>query len=220
MSFDCKRCGYDAKTLGNLKRHYHNKTPCKALKADISLNALLYDINSKKTYNYNCTICNKGFSSRQSLYVHKKNHHNTNKKITTGINTIINDKNKEITTGINNKEINTIINDKNKEITTEINNKENNTIVINDKNKEINTIIDDKNKKEMNIIINNRINTIIDDKIKKEMNIIINNRINTIIDDKIKKELNNIIDYIDKKLCIIPPKKYIMEIYDLENIIY
>jgi hypothetical protein len=74
MEYECKRCGYVAKTLGNLKKHYNNKKTCKAIKADISLNALLYDLDSKKTYNYTCDICNKGYSTRQSLHVHKKNH--------------------------------------------------------------------------------------------------------------------------------------------------
>lgn len=74
-NYTCQRCGYKATTLANLKTHYKRKTPCNAVDSNESASALLKSILDRKDYKYVCQFCQKRYTSRQGLYVHKKQTH-------------------------------------------------------------------------------------------------------------------------------------------------
>jgi hypothetical protein len=73
--YTCERCGHVSTTLSNLKQHYNRKWPCAALVADISPSVLLDNLKSQKLHPHVCNICDKGYTSRQGLYAHKKQFH-------------------------------------------------------------------------------------------------------------------------------------------------
>ena len=45
-NYDCKRCGHEFKTKGNLKTHLHRKTPCDPLISNVSQSELLEELNT------------------------------------------------------------------------------------------------------------------------------------------------------------------------------
>jgi hypothetical protein len=73
MIYECPRCGYNTTINTNFKNHLSNKTICEPLIADISLDDIRETIFSKKINNqYECEGCNKKYSSKETLRVHKK----------------------------------------------------------------------------------------------------------------------------------------------------
>lgn len=71
----CKRCGCTATTLSNLKQHYNRKIPCDPVLADLSKESLLNSLSERKECKFSCDICQKGYTSRQGLYIHNKQNH-------------------------------------------------------------------------------------------------------------------------------------------------
>lgn len=74
MNYICKRCGFEFTQKSSLKTHLQcKKRCCNPLLADISIEVLLNEL--EKTYNdvtYDCTLCNKKFNTKQSMYRHRK----------------------------------------------------------------------------------------------------------------------------------------------------
>lgn len=73
-TFDCKRCGHEFLTKGNLKTHLGRKKPCEPLVADIPIQILLDDV-TRKVYNektYNCKHCVKQFNIYTNCWRHQK----------------------------------------------------------------------------------------------------------------------------------------------------
>lgn len=70
----CKRCGVEFTQKSSLKTHLQTKKiHCNPTLEDISIEVLLQEF--EKTYNdvtYDCTLCEKRFNTRQSMYRHRK----------------------------------------------------------------------------------------------------------------------------------------------------
>jgi hypothetical protein len=204
MECECKRCGYNAKTISNLKKHLNNKKPCKPIKTNISVSTLLYDISKTKIINFKCNICKREYSSRQGLYLHNKKFHTNNDNIviknTTTNNS--NDINEIKNTTTNNDNIiikNTTTNNSNDIISIKNDINEIKIITTNNSNDIItmkNDIIEIKNNTKKDIIA-----------MKNDINIMKQN-IQTIKDaiKSINLDIDIIFNEIAKKIYITSPK--------------
>lgn len=68
----CKRCGYEARTKYELKRHLERKTPCVVIHEDIPISRLLQEIaNEEDNKSYACKFCSRKFSHTSSMYRHQ-----------------------------------------------------------------------------------------------------------------------------------------------------
>ena len=73
VEYSCPRCGYTTQLLANYKTHIQRKTLCPSKIANISLNDILHDFETKtqKTDGYKCDFCDKSFKTRQGKHQHK-----------------------------------------------------------------------------------------------------------------------------------------------------
>jgi hypothetical protein len=69
MPFSCKRCGYECPKRIILKNHLSKKQTCAPIVADIPVNILLTELNSKITLT--CSTCKQGFSKPGMLIRHQ-----------------------------------------------------------------------------------------------------------------------------------------------------
>lgn len=69
----CKRCGYNFKSKGNLLTHLRKVKPCNASHLNISRVDLIDELGTKliREKNFECTSCQKRFTTRQGLSRHK-----------------------------------------------------------------------------------------------------------------------------------------------------
>lgn len=74
MKYTCKRCGYDASQLSNLKKHLSRKEPCEALFCNDSCEDILNSLPGKKmdVRTYVCETCGKEYKDASGLHYHKK----------------------------------------------------------------------------------------------------------------------------------------------------
>lgn len=70
--YKCPRCGYTTKQKSNIRIHYLRKTPCRPVLEDKSIEDLLKSLEVTPKRTFECTICNKVYTSRQGLYNHRK----------------------------------------------------------------------------------------------------------------------------------------------------
>lgn len=73
--FMCERCGHETPRLGDLKKHLERKIPCSPKLCDVPLFILFEKLFAKKNdiiKKFKCDYCDKGFSSPQGKYHHKK----------------------------------------------------------------------------------------------------------------------------------------------------
>lgn len=69
-TFTCERCHYSTHRKCMLRRHLGRKLPCQPTYSDEKLDVLLQKLSDDKPYK--CTVCNKGFTTRQGRSQHKK----------------------------------------------------------------------------------------------------------------------------------------------------
>lgn len=77
----CKRCGYNAGQLSNLKKHLSRKDPCETLLCSDEREDILLSLPGKIIENrlYVCNICSKEYKDASGLHYHKhKGKCNTN----------------------------------------------------------------------------------------------------------------------------------------------
>jgi hypothetical protein len=74
MSFICKRCGYEAKTKGNLVRHLQSKMVCNPLIDNINRTEQLQSLVQRERPSnvYPCSNCGRIYNHQSSLCKHKK----------------------------------------------------------------------------------------------------------------------------------------------------
>lgn len=73
MIYKCPRCGYETGVNTNFKKHIINKIICNPTITDVSLEDIKNEFFNRKLNNkYECTGCNKKYSSLKSLSNHKK----------------------------------------------------------------------------------------------------------------------------------------------------
>lgn len=77
--YECDRCDYATPDKSNFKKHLLKKKPCPAIKSTISMESMLEKL-TKREGDYVCDECDKVYTSRQGLYLHKINFHNVPKK--------------------------------------------------------------------------------------------------------------------------------------------
>lgn len=72
--FECKRCGYIAKSKGNYKLHIFKQKPCDAYLSFTTIEEIRsqFEKENVKISSYTCTHCGKSLSSRQTKSVHMK----------------------------------------------------------------------------------------------------------------------------------------------------
>jgi hypothetical protein len=72
--YKCDRCGYTTKYKWALIRHLEGKRVCQPLISDISCEDVLkkYQEERARDSAFICSNCNKGFKTRQGLYLHNK----------------------------------------------------------------------------------------------------------------------------------------------------
>lgn len=76
VNTSCKRCGYSTIYINNLKAHLRRKIPCDTTYNQITREDLLDNLAVKRETSHQCSICGKQYSSRQGLYLHKRNNEN------------------------------------------------------------------------------------------------------------------------------------------------
>lgn len=72
--YECERCDYKTPNRSHFKRHLYKKVPCPPLKSQISMEDMRKKL--ERTKNISCDKCDKVYSTRQGLYLHKKKFHN------------------------------------------------------------------------------------------------------------------------------------------------
>ena len=77
MKYTCERCGYETNELHNLKRNLTRKITCDTINSNISIDDIFKKYNKEKKIT--CDGCDKLYSSRQGLFIHKKNSKCSNK---------------------------------------------------------------------------------------------------------------------------------------------
>lgn len=72
--FDCKRCGHEFTTKGNLVTHLKRKYVCKPEIQDLNVKILLDELTDKQfnERTYDCEICKKKFNTYKSKWRHSK----------------------------------------------------------------------------------------------------------------------------------------------------
>jgi hypothetical protein len=71
--YTCKRCGYETSYKCAILTHLRRKKPCLCTKSDISPEQLISEITSDgKERSHGCNNCDKVYTTRQALSVHKK----------------------------------------------------------------------------------------------------------------------------------------------------
>ena len=80
----CERCGYKTNVKCNMIKHLKRKIICPCVNGNSSREELLQNLESTKTKDWQCTICDECFASKSTMYRHKKNceRENENKRIT------------------------------------------------------------------------------------------------------------------------------------------
>ena len=67
----CHRCGRNFTRLTSLRKHFHNKKPCKPLLKDIPIKDLIEKYNVQKGC-YKCENCGKEYKTKDGKYKHKR----------------------------------------------------------------------------------------------------------------------------------------------------
>jgi hypothetical protein len=74
VKYNCPRCGYETKLMGDIKKHLNRVNICKPKLSDTIPNDHKNEIlNHNTTIIPKCTQCNKNFSRLDSLKRHEKN---------------------------------------------------------------------------------------------------------------------------------------------------
>jgi len=71
-TYSCPRCGYHTKLLCNFKKHLQIKSICPPNIADVSLDILKQSLITTKDKSFVCDVCNRKYSSKETLRVHLK----------------------------------------------------------------------------------------------------------------------------------------------------
>lgn len=81
MAYSCKRCGYTCAFKSVLVSHLQRKSLCNPVLCDDDPNSIIRELDSSgKPKKYICQVCRKGYTNRQSKYIHQracKNYHQT-----------------------------------------------------------------------------------------------------------------------------------------------
>jgi uncharacterized C2H2 Zn-finger protein len=68
----CPRCGYACSIANDFRKHLNKKNLCPANVSDCSLDTIKSKYEQNKDIKYNCSICQKGFSSKSGVQYHLK----------------------------------------------------------------------------------------------------------------------------------------------------
>ena len=77
VEYECDRCGYQTSDRSHFQRHLHNKIPCPPIKSSIDREEIIKRLATEKNQDkyIPCDLCDKVYSTRQGLYMHKKQCH-------------------------------------------------------------------------------------------------------------------------------------------------
>lgn len=71
--YACSRCGYCTDVKSNLVRHLRKRTACRPTQEDVPREDILHELGlEKEETEWVCTICKETFTSRASMYRHKR----------------------------------------------------------------------------------------------------------------------------------------------------
>ena len=72
MTYTCMRCGYMTNYKTHFKKHLNSKVPCQPNLSDVTMNDLKKDFEEPSSKMFECDICHKCYTTKETLRVHKK----------------------------------------------------------------------------------------------------------------------------------------------------